>query len=221
MSRVMEEDRMVDSFVEFFPNARGQFTSWEQYTNGRYVNEGARLDYILVDEALFRSHAVRGPLPPDCTEDTFDAPETALQLATANGRFTPALMGWGRADRCLPAGIRHAVPPPSHRHVLHAPQVQRPHRRHPLPRQHAPHTRRPPHRLRSARGRRHEGHQDHQVAATQRVEGHPELLPTGTQTDPCGQQPKQLCSTSTSTSCSEQRQQEQWQQQWCDRLDGR
>lgn len=39
MSRVMEEDRMVDSFVEFFPNARGQFTSWEQYTNGRYVNE--------------------------------------------------------------------------------------------------------------------------------------------------------------------------------------
>jgi len=85
MSRVMEEDRMVDSFVEFFPNARGRFTSWEQYTNGRYVNEGARLDYILVDEALFRSHAVRGPLPPDCTEDTFDAPETALQLATANG----------------------------------------------------------------------------------------------------------------------------------------
>jgi len=50
---LQEIDGMIDSFAKLHPNARGRFTCWNQYQNGRGDNFGGRLDYIFVDEKLF------------------------------------------------------------------------------------------------------------------------------------------------------------------------
>lgn len=44
---------MIDTFAALHPSARGRFTCWNQYQNGRGENLGGRLDYIYVDEQLF------------------------------------------------------------------------------------------------------------------------------------------------------------------------
>ena len=54
---------MVDTFAELEPGAQGRFTCWCQYTNDRYCNNGARIDYCLVDRALF--DLVVNPNPPN------------------------------------------------------------------------------------------------------------------------------------------------------------
>mmetsp|Transcript_30349 Transcript_30349/g.44670 ORF Transcript_30349/g.44670 Transcript_30349/m.44670 type:complete len:198 (-) Transcript_30349:1334-1927(-) len=76
-----------------------RFTVWHQYTNRRYENEGSRIDYSLVDEAL-DVYVI-----PDCSGTsslscalrsggyTATGPlseEAALCAATANGGFQPA-----------------------------------------------------------------------------------------------------------------------------------
>ena len=38
------------------------FQCWSQYTNNRYINCGGRIDYILVDQDFFHTHATT-PLP--------------------------------------------------------------------------------------------------------------------------------------------------------------
>ena len=47
---------MMDTFTFFHENAKGRYTCWNQYKNQRYVNAGARIDYILIDHAFFMAH---------------------------------------------------------------------------------------------------------------------------------------------------------------------
>lgn len=91
-SKLLSEDKMVDTFRHFFPEAEGRFTCWHQFTNKRYTNEGSRIDYVLIDEALLpllqkgtdlRCGCVPPPDEDPCSE------EAALRAATANGRFQP------------------------------------------------------------------------------------------------------------------------------------
>ena len=49
---------MVDTFAELHPNARGRFTCWNQYQNGRGENNGGRLDYILIDRSLYNGKCI-------------------------------------------------------------------------------------------------------------------------------------------------------------------
>eukprot|EP00053_Salpingoeca_punica_P012324 m.110342 g.110342 ORF g.110342 m.110342 type:complete len:739 (-) comp15914_c1_seq1:710-2926(-) len=57
---LLNEDKMIDSFVHFYPTAEGRYTCWDQYRNRRYENEGSRIDYIVVDGAS-SANLVRGP----------------------------------------------------------------------------------------------------------------------------------------------------------------
>ncbi|GMH67717.1 hypothetical protein TrST_g4984 [Triparma strigata] len=52
MDALTEDDGMVDTFRAMHPDAEGRFTCFNQYTNRRYENEGARIDYILIDGSL-------------------------------------------------------------------------------------------------------------------------------------------------------------------------
>jgi len=45
-------DGMTDTFRYVFPNAIHRYTCWHQYTNQRYVNEGARIDYFFIDSSI-------------------------------------------------------------------------------------------------------------------------------------------------------------------------
>jgi len=45
---------MIDTFSDLHPKARGRFTCWNQYQNGRATQEsGGRLDYIYCDSELY------------------------------------------------------------------------------------------------------------------------------------------------------------------------
>lgn len=52
LNAVMEEDGMVDAYESLYPEAEGRYTCWHQFTNKRYTNEGARIDFTLVDSSL-------------------------------------------------------------------------------------------------------------------------------------------------------------------------
>eukprot|EP00940_MAST-03C_sp_MAST-3C-sp2_P002072 g2072.t1 len=98
--------KMTDSFAFFHPRARGRYTCWNQHKNRRFENDGARIDYILVDSDMFRRHAKRGkgslysggpawdPTVVAATETiagiAADSERAALSAATAGGRFKPA-----------------------------------------------------------------------------------------------------------------------------------
>jgi exodeoxyribonuclease III len=90
LNDLIEKDEMVDVFRHFYPDAQGRFTCWNQFTNRRYENEGARIDYILVDKSLL-SRVERGDSAlhtPDPNLD-FRSEEAALCAATANGAYRP------------------------------------------------------------------------------------------------------------------------------------
>ena len=71
---------MIDTFRLHHPNAQGRFTCWNQYTNRRYENEGARIDYILVDREL---------------KDMIDVP-SSLQLSCGNEeKLSQVMEAWG------------------------------------------------------------------------------------------------------------------------------
>lgn len=56
------EAGLCDSFAVMRPSAEGRFTCWDQYKNRRYRNEGARIDYILVDAGFLEDgNVIRGP----------------------------------------------------------------------------------------------------------------------------------------------------------------
>jgi hypothetical protein len=63
---VVEDDGMVDTFAACHPHARDRFTCWDQSTNRRYINEGSRIDYILIDSALMPYLQKGGQLPGAC-----------------------------------------------------------------------------------------------------------------------------------------------------------
>ena len=96
---LMSEDGMVDSFAAAHPHAQERFTCWEQYTNARYENAGARIDFIFVDAALHAARAARGgDLASGCGRNAAGAAaeldplsaEAAAAAATAGARWKPA-----------------------------------------------------------------------------------------------------------------------------------
>ncbi|KAF8819459.1 putative Dna-(apurinic or apyrimidinic site) lyase [Cardiosporidium cionae] len=56
MQALFQEDLMVDTFATVHPTYKGRFTAFDQYSNKRYTNEGVRIDYILLDPALYLTH---------------------------------------------------------------------------------------------------------------------------------------------------------------------
>jgi exodeoxyribonuclease III len=101
INAVIEQDGMFDAFRHFYPTAEGRYTCWNQFTNRRYVNEGARIDYTLVDATLL-AHVQKGGTgslrcgwssqeqrhKQQSNEDPLSE-AAALGAATARGRFQP------------------------------------------------------------------------------------------------------------------------------------
>lgn len=89
MKAVQEEDGMVDAFHHFYPEAEARFTCWNQSKNCRYRNEGARIDYTLIDRSLLK-FLRKGKGPVTLDNPNFLSEEAALLAATAGGKFVPA-----------------------------------------------------------------------------------------------------------------------------------
>ena len=88
---IIQQDEMVDVFRHFYPTAKDRFTCWNQYTNRRYVNEGCRIDYTLVDKSLLpmvRKGQVESLRTGGSKHDPLGE-EAAICAATANGEFEP------------------------------------------------------------------------------------------------------------------------------------
>lgn len=83
-SLLNDDGPMVDTFAAIRPEHRARFTCWNQFKNQRYTNCGKRIDYILIDRALFQHVLAGPPLVEDETE------LGALRAATAGGRWLPA-----------------------------------------------------------------------------------------------------------------------------------
>jgi exonuclease III len=100
MKGLLDEDGMVDVFRHLYPDAEGRFTVWHQQKNRRYVNEGTRIDFTLVDNALLDHVDTSGNLR--CGTKNHDNPfgeEAALLACTSNGLFqAPSFAGGGIAQ---------------------------------------------------------------------------------------------------------------------------
>ncbi len=99
LNQILGDDKMIDCFRYFYPNAQGRFTCWEQFKNKRYENQGARIDFTLIDHSLL-PYLRRGEVSSlRCGEYTQKyGPESdtaALCAATANGRYQPASFAGG------------------------------------------------------------------------------------------------------------------------------
>jgi hypothetical protein len=82
---------MDDAFRHFYPLAEGRYTCWNQFTNRRYMNEGARIDYTLVDRSLL-TYVLKGnvdSLRVCADQDDSNSETAALSAATANKGFQP------------------------------------------------------------------------------------------------------------------------------------
>jgi exodeoxyribonuclease III len=94
---VLREDGMIDAFRHFYPEAEGRFTCWNQNKNRRYVNEGSRIDYTLVDRSLI-GQVLPGEGLRCCGKieaGQEGSEKAALLAATANGHFQPAAFDGG------------------------------------------------------------------------------------------------------------------------------
>jgi hypothetical protein len=83
---LIDNDQMIDAFCFYYPNVQGRYTCWNQYTNKRVVNDGARIDYTLVDKELEpfmkQGAPLRGGADGDPNTDT-----AAFNAVTANGGY--------------------------------------------------------------------------------------------------------------------------------------
>jgi len=112
MRSLLEEDGMIDSFRELHPSARFRFTCWNQYTNNRYGNQGARIDYFLIDKAL-QAALINAPASelrcgcgnPNRHRGGLQGEEAARCAVTANGRFQPAAFEGGGLIEATRAAI--------------------------------------------------------------------------------------------------------------------
>ncbi|KAH8067706.1 double-stranded DNA 3'-5' exodeoxyribonuclease [Aureococcus anophagefferens] len=75
-----------------------RFTCWHQYHNKRYENVGSRIDYVLVDRALFEAAApVAGALDAGLRSDVdANTARAARGAAVLDGRWAPAGFDQGR-----------------------------------------------------------------------------------------------------------------------------
>ena len=85
-------DGMVDSLDALHPRRSERFTCWHQYHNKRYENVGSRIDYVLVDRALFEAAApVAGALDAGLRSDVdANTARAARGAAVLDGRWAPA-----------------------------------------------------------------------------------------------------------------------------------
>ena len=106
----------MDSLDALHPQRTDRFTCWNQYTNRRYDNEGSRIDYVIVDEALWRSsNPVAGTL------DTGRRGGSALDACTLDGRWQPAgFDGSGIRDGRAEDYTYHTSRPP-HTGIIYTP----------------------------------------------------------------------------------------------------
>lgn len=123
LQSVIDEDGMVDAFRHFYPTAEARFTCWHQFTNRRYVNDGSRIDYTLIDKSLL-GFLQQGNFESlrCCDNGTVDhlTEEAALSAATANGRFQPVSFEGGG----ITEATREAVDTqfgPSHTGMVYTP----------------------------------------------------------------------------------------------------
>lgn len=121
---VLEEDGMVDAFRQFYPSAQARFTCWNQNKNRRYVNDGARIDYTLIDQALM-PHLLQGESTLRCcgpVKPGEELMETAAMIAaTANGRFQPAAFEGGGMTEASQEALDTQFGPPHTGHVYTPP----------------------------------------------------------------------------------------------------
>ena len=85
-------DGMLDSLDALHPRRSERFTCWHQYHNKRYENVGSRIDYVLVDRALFEAAApVAGALDAGLRSDVdANTARAARGAAVLDGRWAPA-----------------------------------------------------------------------------------------------------------------------------------
>lgn len=95
------QDGMIDTFRTLYPYARNRFTCWDQYTNSRYENRGARIDYFVIDKLLEQRMAQTNiTLRCGCRDPAHHSGgvmgfAAAKCAATAGGRFQPAAFSGG------------------------------------------------------------------------------------------------------------------------------
>ena len=102
LTEIIDSDGMIDCFRHFYPNAEGRFTCWDQFKNKRYENQGARIDYTLIDKSLL-PHLRQGDVTSlrcgggnNSTEQQDPDSETAALCAvTANGGYQPVSFAGG------------------------------------------------------------------------------------------------------------------------------
>jgi exodeoxyribonuclease III len=90
LNEILNDDGMVDAFRHFYPDAEGRFTCWDQFRNRRYENQGARIDYTIVDKSLLNSIQKGNVTSLRCACEGKHDPNgeaAALCATTANGRF--------------------------------------------------------------------------------------------------------------------------------------
>jgi hypothetical protein len=89
---LIDNDQMIDAFRFFYPHEQGRFTCWNQYTNKRFVNDGNRIDYTLVDKELEPFLRKGAQLRGVCGENDNDpySDKAALNAVTANGGYKAA-----------------------------------------------------------------------------------------------------------------------------------
>lgn len=99
LNQVLKDDEMIDCFRHFYPSVQGRFTCWDQFKNKRYENQGARIDFTLIDQSLSR-YLRRGKVSSlrcgECSQEYDPGSDTAaLCAATADGRYQPVSFAGG------------------------------------------------------------------------------------------------------------------------------
>ena len=123
LTTVLQQDGMVDIFRHFYPKAEARFTCWHQFTNRRYVNDGSRIDYTLVDRCLLE-HVQQGMDTLRCCASTTDnnplSEAAALSAVTANGQFRPVSFEGGGIQEATQVALDTQFGPP-HSGMIYTP----------------------------------------------------------------------------------------------------
>jgi len=109
LSSLLQEDDMVDVFRHYYPCAEARFTCWHQFTNQRYVNNGVRLDYTIIDKSLLQ-YAEKGQVDSlrcfgAASEDDPLGESAALKAVTANGSYEPVSFEGGGMKTEVPQAV--------------------------------------------------------------------------------------------------------------------
>jgi exodeoxyribonuclease III len=123
---LLQEDGMVDCFRHLYPMAQGRFTCWNQSTNRRYANDGARIDLTLADadlvcklQPLSCDNALRCATKLDTRVNPLSV-EAAARAATAGGRFQAASYQGGGIQEASQEALLSQFGPP-HTGMIYTP----------------------------------------------------------------------------------------------------